>query len=111
MITVNSILEVYKRTGLRARQHELYKEDVGCACGLGALLYDIHGKNLWNVMGNVDYETDRMAELLGLDYNYVREFVAGFDGTFMARPSTDGYSDGRATWEACIREGLVLGVS
>ena len=111
MITVNSVLEAYERTGLRARQSELYKEDMGCACGLGVLLYDIHGRNFWNVVGNVDHETDRAAELLGLDHAYVREFAAGFDGTYMARPGTDGYSDGRATWEACKREGLVLGIS
>lgn len=106
MLTVNQILDAYERTGCFARQDQIFDERTNCACGLGVLLYEKFGKGFMKIIEKRDDQVNAMAELLGIDLTYAREFVAGFDHTFMRAPSTDGYLLGRQVWEACIREEL-----
>ena len=111
-INTNAVLEAYERTGIRASQNLLYDPDSNCACALGVLLYDKHSDNMWNLVREYSEETRAAAELLELDYRYAKEFIAGFDDSYIHKKTTDGHSDGSEVWKACLREELTMyGVS
>jgi hypothetical protein len=107
-INIDSVIEAYERTGVRASQELLYDPYSNCACALGVLLYEKYGEKLSELLKEYSEETRAAADLLELDYVYAREFVAGFDEKYMYKTNTDGYSDGLMVWDACIRQVLVV---
>jgi len=105
-ITPEQVVAAYHNSGLRAKRTELYLPREGCACGLGAILYQMYGSEV-DMMYDLS-DSMIVSKLLGLSRQYILEFMAGFDSTIILKPKTSGYYDGQETWKACEREGLTI---
>lgn len=104
-ITVDEVLEAYRKTGLVPERGAYYKE--GCACGLGVILFAAGADmNVGDDSLNAEVE-----KLLGIDDSYRVGFVRGFDGK-LPLPNREnqavfdiGYTDGQACAAAVFGEG------
>ena len=74
-ITVQQVVEAYKKTGLRPRVQAFYDEVTGCACALGAVSI---ARNSSLAAQDVLVQ-DQIVDELGLDVHYTNGFCGGFD--------------------------------
>jgi len=105
-ITPEQVLAAYRSSGLRARRSDLYSPEDGCACGLGAILYEKYGRDV-DILYDLS-DSVIVSQLLNLDRQYIIEFMAGFDSTTILYPKTSGYSDGAHAWKACVAEKIIV---
>ena len=102
-ITVEEVLEAYRVTGLKPKQHIHFDGGSGCACAIGAIAVSSGCEpSYYEVVewGNVHLACD-----------YRAGFMQGFDGDRMGvigsqlHDYCEGYADGTAVREAVFNQG------
>lgn len=104
-ITADEVVNAYKKHNLKLGTKRLIEDDR--YCGLGAICFDkeISLEKDWDGVRRVAYE--RLNSLYG--NRYIIGFYRGFDGIdFICKGEELGHADGKAAYEACVKEGLCV---